>query len=264
MRALLFNNSILRQGRCVELGLSLSDVALFDYLYQLSLSTTNTYIRTKDLIDDETYKFTFYVYVTYKKIMEDMPILKWGERSIRDSLTKLERLGIVKRYKFNNQVVNSKGHLIMPNARLLYLSIDPEPLLESEYLILTGQDTSLKNFVANRDINRSYEPHIKIKDYEYIYHNPGMKLSDYKLDSEAEEKFSSLFSKNLKALVTSKTYSYFNMSVIKIIDNATLQIKFFNNNTIKSIIHCSCYKIEQAIVDAYKTIETQKIILEYK
>lgn len=94
MRPFLFGNSIFRQARCLELGLEYKDIGLLEYFYQLTLSTNLTYIRKKEIIyDDGLERDVFYFYITYKKIKEDMPILKWGERSLRESITKLEMWG---------------------------------------------------------------------------------------------------------------------------------------------------------------------------
>lgn len=264
MRPFLFGNSILRQGRCIELGLNVQDIAIFDYIYQLTISTNITYIRTKEMIDEENYKDIFYVYLTYKKIEEDMPIVGWKERSLRHCLTKLENIGLIKRYKFNHKVVNSKGHIIMPNARMLYVAVNPEPLLETPFSFIPGKDLSLKNYIINRDINRSYEPSIKFKDQEYIYFNPGMQLDVFKLDDNFEENLYSLMRRNLKAQLTNKSYSYFELFTIKIFDNSSLILKFYKDKTIKTIIEKEAFKIEQAIVDAYKQLYTQKIVLENK
>lgn len=265
MRPFLFGNSIFRQARCLELGLEYKDIGLLEYFYQLTLSTNLTYIRKKEIIyDDGLERDVFYFYITYKKIKEDMPILKWGERSLRESITKLENVGLVKRFKFENRVFNSKGHIIMPGARMLYLAVNVQPLLESTTEHVVGRDTSLKAFIVNRDINQSYEPQISFKDNEFTYFNPGMNLNKLNVLEDFFNQFEQILLKYLKMLLTNKSLSYFNDLTVRLKNNNAVVIKFWKEETVKSIVSQNCFKLEQAIVDTYKQLCNKITYLENK
>lgn len=72
----------------MRLGLNLKELLLLDYILQFVNSGN---MRSKRV------EGKYYFKLTYKKIMEDLPILKIKERQIRNMITKLEEMNIVKR-----------------------------------------------------------------------------------------------------------------------------------------------------------------------
>lgn len=85
MRPKIFN---FPQETLLRLGLNLKEILLLDYIEQF-ISRGN--MRSKRL-DGK-----WYFKLTYKKIMDDLPILDIKERQIRNIITKLEKLGILNR-----------------------------------------------------------------------------------------------------------------------------------------------------------------------
>ena len=85
MRPKIFN---FPQETLLRLGLSLKEVLFLDYLEQFAGSG---HMRNKRVDEKWYYK------ITYKKIMDDLPILNIKERQIRNIITKLEKLGILNR-----------------------------------------------------------------------------------------------------------------------------------------------------------------------
>lgn len=267
MRPYLFGNELLRQHRFIELGCNLLDVMLFEHLYQAACSGRLTYISKKIFDAGGNFeKIEYYYYFSYNKLKDDMPILYWGERSLRNCITKLENVGLIKRYEFTEKTINSKGQIIMPKARFLYIKVAPEILLESPEMSVPGHDLTLKNYIVNRDINQLYVPNIKYKDNEYIYYNPGMQLDSVKAAIEPNMnlrmEMHSGIKKNLKAQLTDIMFSYFEVFNLKILNNSTIKIEYGMGETVKPIIEKVCFKLEQAIVDTYKQLYTKKIVFE--
>lgn len=85
MRPKIFN---FPQETVLRLGLNLKEILLLDHIEQF-ISSGN--MRSKRL-DGK-----WYFKLTYKKIMDDLPILDIKERQIRNIITKLEKLGILNR-----------------------------------------------------------------------------------------------------------------------------------------------------------------------
>lgn len=85
MRPKIFN---FPQETVLRLGLNLKEILLLDYIEQF-ISSGN--MRSKRL-DGK-----WYFKLTYKKIMDDLPILGIKERQIRNIITKLEKLGVLNR-----------------------------------------------------------------------------------------------------------------------------------------------------------------------
>ena len=85
MRPKIFN---FPQETLLRLGLSLKEVLFLDYLEQFAGSG---HMRSKR-VDKK-----WYFKITYKKIMEDLPILNIKERQIRNMITRLEKIGIMNR-----------------------------------------------------------------------------------------------------------------------------------------------------------------------
>ncbi len=85
MRPKIFN---FPQETLLRLGLSLKEVLFLDYLEQFAGSG---HMRNKRVDEKWYYK------ITYKKIMDDLPILNIKERQIRNMITRLEKIGIMNR-----------------------------------------------------------------------------------------------------------------------------------------------------------------------
>ena len=85
MRQKIFN---FPQETLLRLGLTLKEVLFLDYLEQFARSG---HMRSKRVDEKWYYK------ITYKKIIEDLPILNIKERQIRNMITRLEKIGIINR-----------------------------------------------------------------------------------------------------------------------------------------------------------------------
>lgn len=85
MRPKIFN---FPQETLLRLGLNLKEILFLDYLQQFAGSG---HMRSKRVDEKGYYK------ITYKKIMEDLPILNIKERQIRNMITRLEKIGIMNR-----------------------------------------------------------------------------------------------------------------------------------------------------------------------
>ena len=76
------------QETLLRLGLNLKEILFLDYLEQFAGSG---HMRSKRVDEKWYYK------ITYKKIMDDLPILNIKERQIRNMITRLEKIGILQR-----------------------------------------------------------------------------------------------------------------------------------------------------------------------
>mgnify|MGYP001040041788 CR=1 FL=1 len=76
------------QQVAMRLGLNLKELLFLDYILQFVNSGN---MRSKRVCGK------YYFRLTYKKIMEDLPILKVKERQIRNMITKLENMHLVER-----------------------------------------------------------------------------------------------------------------------------------------------------------------------
>ena len=72
----------------LRLGLKLNDLLFLDYLLQF---VNSGYMRYKFIDQKRYYK------ITYKKILEDLPILNIKERQIRNLISRLEKKEIIQR-----------------------------------------------------------------------------------------------------------------------------------------------------------------------
>ena len=118
MRPKIFN---FPQETVLRLGLNLKEILLLDYIEQF-ISSGN--MRSKRL-DGK-----WYFKLTYKKIMDDLPILGIKERQIRNIITKLEKLGILNR--------------LSELKREMYLEVDFDVLFGNK--LPTGFDLSVIGF----------------------------------------------------------------------------------------------------------------------
>lgn len=76
------------QQVAMRLGLNLKELLFLDYIFQF---VNSGYMRSKRVEGKQYFR------LTYKKIMEDLPILKIKERQIRNMITKLENMHLVER-----------------------------------------------------------------------------------------------------------------------------------------------------------------------
>lgn len=76
------------QQVAMRLGLNLKELLFLDYILQF---VNSGHMRSKRVGGK------YYFRLTYKKIMEDLPILKIKERQIRNMITKLENMHLVER-----------------------------------------------------------------------------------------------------------------------------------------------------------------------
>lgn len=118
MRPKIFN---FPQETLLRLGLNLKKILLLDYIEQF-ISSGN--MRSKRL-DGK-----WYFKLTYKKIMDDLPILGIKERQIRNIITKLEKLGVLNR--------------LSELKREVYLEVDFDVLFGNK--LPTGFDLSAIGF----------------------------------------------------------------------------------------------------------------------
>lgn len=118
MRPKIFN---FPQETVLRLGLNLKEILLLDYIEQF-ISSGN--MRSKRLDGN------WYFKLTYKKIMDDLPILGIKERQIRNIITKLEKLGILNR--------------LSVLKREMYLEVDFDVLFGNK--LPTGFDLSAIGF----------------------------------------------------------------------------------------------------------------------
>ncbi len=84
------------QSLALRFNLSLCDLLFLDYFYNFSSSGAMRYIY---------HDSKKYYKLTYKKIMDDLPILNKKERQIREMITNLEKKSLIERFRgFKNQM----------------------------------------------------------------------------------------------------------------------------------------------------------------
>ena len=118
LRKRSWNKSILRtyifgfpQINAVKLGLKVNELLILDYLNKLFCSG----ISKKEVRGSKRY-----YRLTYKKILNDLPILNIKERRLREIFTNLENLGLVDR--------------LMEDTKEMYIYVDFDKLMEGEVL----------------------------------------------------------------------------------------------------------------------------------
>ena len=259
MRAFLFDNAALPQDKFMNYDLTLMDVAVFYQLYKFFSSGQSIYITENVFEEDEDggvieSKIPYY-YITYNKLITDLPILRIKERQIRNVISKLESIGLVKRFKFEKPVINSKGKTILPQTKVLYINVNIQKLYEQPLKVVEGKDESLKNFITNKEINMKFVPKIQYKDFVYIYNNPGINFDVLQLDNIKDLMQNGIMI-NLKSLLSEFAIYYYRAMKAKIINKNTIKLEIADAST--AYIESYIYKIEQAIVDTYKYIFTNQ------
>lgn len=84
------------QSKAVELGLSVSDLLLLQYIMY-----ANGEPSMKHIVEDEV----SYVWLQHQKVMEDLPILNISEGTLRNKLTQFRSAGLIK----SKTVANCNG-----------------------------------------------------------------------------------------------------------------------------------------------------------
>ena len=103
------------QKTMVGLGLTMQDALLLDYLIKFfdSGNAVTKFINRRK-----------YCWITYKKMLDDLPILRRKERQTRRILVGLEEKGIIKRHLENNNRL-----YIYINPEILFWGLDGSPML---------------------------------------------------------------------------------------------------------------------------------------
>ena len=84
------------QDKALELGLKANELLLLDYMFKFFNS---------DRIKNQSKGERFYCRLTYKKVLDDLPILRIKERQLRNMIIALENKGVVERFsELKNQI----------------------------------------------------------------------------------------------------------------------------------------------------------------
>lgn len=93
MKDLIFE---FEQEKVVQLNLKLKELLLLEYMFRFF---KNEQIKTKDKGDK------YYCRLSYKQVLNDLPILHIKERQLRNLVTSLEQKGVLERFsQLKNQV----------------------------------------------------------------------------------------------------------------------------------------------------------------
>jgi len=134
----------LEQKRMVDLKLSLREVFVIYYLKQFFDSGNAVYKH----LDDKRYYL-----ITYKKLLNDLPILRIKHKQLERLLIGLEEKGIIKKH-----IANNKLHIYINEQKLVYDTEDEQKTLQNEDLECINNiiDTDLPTVV------RYYKTRVKI------------------------------------------------------------------------------------------------------
>lgn len=84
------------QEKVVQLNLKLKELVLLEYMFKFF---KNEQIKTKDKGNK------FYCRLSYKQVLNDLPVLRIKERQLRNLITSLEQKGMIERFsELKNQV----------------------------------------------------------------------------------------------------------------------------------------------------------------
>lgn len=159
------------QERMVQLGLNVTELLILDYLIRFLSSNC---VKTHSLNNE------IYFRVSYKKILEDLPILNIKHRQLRYIISNLESKGIIKRMK------EIKHYLqIYINLHLLYGNYLPTPENDAENCC--GDCNNLPTIDSYDSENK-----IKIKINNARINSINLNLYNKKLLEILKENFSDL------------------------------------------------------------------------
>lgn len=108
------------QKTMMDLDLSTEEALLLDYLVKFSDSG---YAITRNIGGRK------YCWITYKKLLSDLPVLRKRERQTRRILAGLEKKGLIKRY-----VENKNRLFIYVDQEILFYGYDGSPCLSHDNL----------------------------------------------------------------------------------------------------------------------------------
>lgn len=222
MRSYIFQFS---QLRAVKLGLTLDEALILDYLLQFYNSG-----RTKLKYD----KGKTYFYITYRKIMSDLPILKITTTTrIRQIVSRLEDLKLIEKHKPLNPTTT------------LYIRLTFDPLFEhaDEYFSNIGQDSTLSYYI---DSGKNEVSNIRFNGRHYIYENNA--IDDKLIEKFGKQKFWQILTKNIRLVVTQLVYE---MGLKSISINLERGKIIISHTLPEAVIQMNVYKLERAVVDSY-------------
>ena len=138
------------QAKAVELGLSVSDLLLLQYIMYANSEPT-----MKHIVEDEI----AYVWLQHQKIMEDLPILNISEGTLKNKLTQFRNAGLIQ----SKTIANCNGR----GSRTYYTVTELTTSLMNDSVTTTSQ----KNDVVSRPRHEKMTSNIELdnnKKLDYI------------------------------------------------------------------------------------------------
>ncbi len=133
------------QEKVVQLNLKLKELVLLEYMFKFF---KNEEIKTKDKVDK------FYCRLSYKQVLNDLPILRIKERQLRNLIIGLEQKGIIERFS----ELKNQAYLFVDWEKLFALPQGRSNLYEIH--TLSGQAATHKN---SRNQKSKINQNIKLK-----------------------------------------------------------------------------------------------------
>lgn len=103
------------QQVAMRLGLNLKELLFLDYILQFVNSGN---MRSKRV------EGKYYFMLTYKKIIDDLPILKIKERQLRNMITRLEKMHLVERLSELKVEEVKDGYVLLSVTNVKYVGKD--------------------------------------------------------------------------------------------------------------------------------------------
>ena len=129
------------QAKAVELGLSVSDLLLLQYIMYANSEPT-----MKHIVEDEI----AYVWLQHQKIMEDLPILNISEGTLKNKLTQFRNAGLIQ----SKTIANCNGR----GSRTYYTVTELTTSLMNDSVTTTSQ----KNDVVSRPRHEKMTSNIEL------------------------------------------------------------------------------------------------------
>lgn len=240
MRSYIFQFS---QPKAIRLNLTIQELLILDHLLQFFSSGNASNIK-----DAKTNKIFYWV--TYKKIADDLQILRIGKERVRQIINNLCNLQVLEKYES------------LHKSTKVYYNINYNALIESADDTLIhqiGQDVSLKYYISTEKTEGFYN-FIKYNNMKYIYISSA--VDDKLIKKFGLENFTDLLQNNLSKLVSSTVFhmglKQCNVSILR------GEIIVYHDLP-EAVVQMNVYRIERAIVDAYISVinsETADIMLE--
>lgn len=240
MRSYIFQFS---QPKARRLELTMDELLILDYLinfFEHSGKAKNKIARGK-----------YFYWITYKKILEDLPILNFGYGRMRQIISKLQKLEIIE--KLDD----------LQNSTKMFLHINEKALVEQDddgLITAIGQDADLKYYIDS-------ETYDSTKLFNLIkYNGTTFKYICPAIDTDFLKKYLESFSKILRAALQELICN----AIFKMgLGNATIIVKEDHcislalNNISEANMERNIYKIERAIVDSYKYLILSKRVDDF-